>query len=48
MACPPCTVGCLQRELQTRIDNEKERQPVDLRHRLDQTGKRYGKVIEWK
>lgn len=35
-------------ELQRRIDNEKPRNHVDLRHRLDSEGHRYGKVIEYK
>ena len=34
--------------LQKRMENEKPRNHVDLRHRLDSSGKRYGKVIEYK
>lgn len=43
-------IPCLapQAELQRRLDAEKPRNHVDLRHRLDKHGKRYGKVIEYK
>lgn len=30
------------------MEDEKPRNHLDLRHRLDQTGKRYGKVIDYK
>lgn len=35
-------------ELQRRLDNERPRNHLDLRHRLDSEGKRYGKVIDYK
>lgn len=35
-------------ELQRRLDNERPRNHLDLRHRLDSEGNRYGKVIEYK
>ena len=41
-----CSV--LQLELQKRIDQEGVRNHVDLRHRLDAQGQRYGKVIAYK
>ena len=37
-----------QAELQRRLDAEKPRNHLDLRHRLDERGKRYGKVIAYK
>ncbi|GBF93803.1 hypothetical protein Rsub_06135 [Raphidocelis subcapitata] len=45
----PCS-ACLAvaSELQRRLDAEKPRNHLDLRHRLDKEGKRYGKVIEYK
>lgn len=35
-------------ELQRRLDAEKPRNHLDLRHRLDKHGKRYGRVIDYK
>lgn len=35
-------------ELQRRLEAEMPRQQLDLRHRLDKDGQRYGKVIDWK
>ncbi|PNH09717.1 hypothetical protein TSOC_003632 [Tetrabaena socialis] len=43
----PCT-ACkgVAAELQRRIDNEPVRNHLDLRHRLDKNGQRYGKRLE--
>lgn len=38
----------LQAELLDRLANEKPKDPLDLRNRLDSQGKRYGKVIEFR
>lgn len=35
-------------ELQYRIKNEKPRNHIDMRGRLDSKGNRYGKVIDYK
>lgn len=35
-------------ELYSRIKSERPRNHLDLRHRLDKDGKRYGKLVEWK
>jgi hypothetical protein len=35
-------------ELQRRLEAELPRQQLDLRHRLDKDGQRYGKIINWK
>ena len=37
-----------QAELLDRLANEKPKDPLDLRNRLDSQGKRYGKVIEFR
>ncbi len=42
-ACPD-----VQAELLDRLGNEKPKDPLDLRNRLDSQGKRYGKVIEFR
>eukprot|EP00878_Enallax_costatus_P024391 GHUV01026027.1.p1 GENE.GHUV01026027.1~~GHUV01026027.1.p1 ORF type:complete len:215 (+),score=63.94 GHUV01026027.1:288-932(+) len=39
---------CLQAELQRRLDAEFPRMHLDMRHRLDKDGNRYGKVIDYK
>lgn len=45
----PCTAcKAVAAELQRRIDAEPVRNHLDLRHRLDKEGNRYGKVIEYK
>lgn len=41
-------VDYTQGELQQRLDEEKPRNHLDLRHRLDSEGKRYGKSINYK
>ncbi len=38
----------LQAELLDRLANEKPKDPLDLRNRLDSQGKRYGKVIDFR
>jgi hypothetical protein len=38
---------CLQAELSGRLEAERPRNAVDVRHRLDKDGKRYGKVIAY-
>ena len=38
----------VQAELLDRLANEKPKDPLDLRNRLDSQGKRYGKVIEFR
>ena len=38
----------LQAELLDRLANEKPKDPLDLRNRLDSQGKRHGKVIEFR
>lgn len=38
----------LQVELQRRLDAEFPRTHLDMRHRLDKDGNRYGKVINYK
>ena len=44
--CSACkSIG---RELERRISEEKPRNAIDMRHRLDSTGQRYGRVINWK
>jgi len=35
-------------ELQRRLEAEVPRTHLDLRHRLDKDGQRYGKIIDWK
>eukprot|EP00803_Ostreobium_quekettii_P001877 evm.model.scf_188.10 EVM.evm.TU.scf_188.10 scf_188:97175-98997(+) len=44
--CGACRV--VAGELQARMDEEGPRNSVDLRHRLDSNGNRYGKVIEYR
>lgn len=44
--CSAC--AAVAAELQRRLDAEKPRNHLDLRHRLDKHGKRYGKVIAYK
>ncbi|KAI8465654.1 MAG: TLR4 regulator and MIR-interacting MSAP-domain-containing protein [Monoraphidium minutum] len=45
----PCSAcSAIASELQKRLDAEKPRNHLDLRHRLDKHGKRYGKVIAYK
>lgn len=47
--CDTAAVTGLQAaELQRRLEAELPRQQLDLRHRLDKYGQRYGKVIDWK
>ncbi|KAG2485716.1 hypothetical protein HYH03_015600 [Edaphochlamys debaryana] len=44
----PCTAcKAVAAELQRRIEKEPVRNHVDLRHRLDKDGKRYGKIISY-
>ena len=38
----------LQSELGSRLSKEKPRNHLDMRHRLDSEGKRYGKTIDYK
>ena len=38
---------CLQAELKSRLAKEKPRNHLDMRHRLDSEGKRYGKTIDY-
>lgn len=45
-ACSACMA--VASELQRRLDAETPRNHLDLRHRLDKHGKRYGKVIAYK
>ncbi len=53
---PSCLLSCLppsfqsrvQAELQRRLDKERPRNHLDMRHRLDKDGRRYGKVIDYK
>ncbi|GIM13745.1 hypothetical protein Vretimale_16808, partial [Volvox reticuliferus] len=45
----PCTAcKSVAAELQRRINNEPVRNHLDLRHRLDKAGQRYGKVIAYR
>lgn len=45
----PCSAcKAIATTLQDRIDNEPVRNHLDMRHRLDKDGKRYGKVIDYK
>lgn len=37
----------MQTELAHRLSNERPRNHIDVRHRLDKDGKRYGKVIDF-
>lgn len=39
---------CLQNELIERLESEGPKNHIDLRNRLDKSGKRHGKVIEYK
>lgn len=39
---------CLQSELLQRLEKERPRNHLDMRHRLDKDGKRYGKVIDYR
>lgn len=50
VACCAGGYGVLMQaaELQRRLEAELPRQQLDLRHRLDKNGQRYGKVIDWK
>lgn len=41
-------VPTMQEALTTRLANERVRNHLDMRHRLDEDGKRQGKVIEYK
>ncbi|GMH45300.1 hypothetical protein BSKO_13257 [Bryopsis sp. KO-2023] len=43
--CGACRI--VSEELQKKLDKELPRNHLDMRHRLDATGKRYGKVIEY-
>jgi hypothetical protein len=48
---PPTTTTPTQKqaaELQRRLDTELPRDKLDMRHRLDEKGQRYGKVIDYK
>ena len=49
---PVCTYCArdrtLQKELAVKLDKEVPKNHLDLRHRLDNEGKRYGKVINYK
>lgn len=36
-----------QYELNGRLEAEKPRNAIDMRHRLDKDGTRYGKLIDW-
>jgi hypothetical protein len=38
----------LQAELQRRLDAEYKRAHLDMRHRLDKDGNRYGKILDYK
>ena len=38
----------LQIELGSRLTKEKPRNHLDMRHRLDSEGKRYGRMIDYK
>lgn len=38
----------LQSELLHRLEKERPRNHLDMRHRLDKDGKRYGKVIDYR
>jgi len=43
------SVPCVfQAELQQRLDAEIPRNLLDMRHRLDKDGNRYGKIINYK
>lgn len=44
--CSACRA--VARELAVRLDKEKPRNHLDMRHRLDKHGNRYGKVIDYK
>ncbi|GAX79129.1 hypothetical protein CEUSTIGMA_g6569.t1 [Chlamydomonas eustigma] len=45
----PCSAcKSISKELRIRIQNEKPRNHLDMRHRLDSSGQRYGKVIDYK
>ena len=37
-----------QKELAAKLDKEVPKNHLDMRHRLDNEGKRYGKVINYK
>ena len=37
----------MQAELNSRLAKEKPRNHLDMRHRLDSEGKRYGKTIDY-
>lgn len=41
-------ISYLQSELGSRLSKEKPRNHLDMRHRLDSEGKRYGKTIDYK
>ena len=38
----------LQIELQARLEKETPKNHLDMRHRLDREGKRWGKVIDYR
>lgn len=38
----------LQAELQRRLESEHKRAHLDMRHRLDKDGNRYGKILDYK
>jgi hypothetical protein len=45
----PCSAcEAVAAELQRKLDAERPRNHLDMRHRLDKHGKRYGKVIAYK
>jgi hypothetical protein len=41
-------ISVLQAELQRRLDAEHKRAHLDMRHRLDKDGNRYGKILDYK